>query len=467
MRFQVALCVLPLLFSLVLSAPAASHALPRLQVSGDLVQKVVVRTIEASNSLIRSSVRIKFENKGSSTATEFAFILPNDQASRLALLEPSQKKTVLPVSGPFSIDLQPDFVAFKVSGIKISPSETQEVTVKLSFTGRLRPEPELTPQESLQYVILSDSHLVASPYKTEKQSTRIKLGTDRVESYSELKPMSFADRELSLGPYADVAPFSVSSLQVHYAMQAGLVDIEELVRTVEVSHWGYVSFTDDYRVRNNGAGLKGEFSRLDYVRKQAFGNSIASMDVNIPYSAVDMYYRDEIGNISTSNLFRYDDHIHAQLMPRFPLFGHWQTVFTFGHAVPLNVLGSYTESGKRQVVFSLWPGMENVGLKKMTLKIMLPEGATGISTMVPYSTYKDVDIRQESVATYLDVGAGRPTVVITIESLTPEMDSLVQITYDFAAISMLREPLLLIFAFFVLLAVGICGSRLSLKIKND
>ena len=54
----------------------------------------------------------------------------------------------------------------------------------------------------------------------------------------------------------------------------------------------------------------------------------------LPASAADVYYRDEIGNISTSNLLALDDSVELEIRPRFPLFGGWQTRFYVGYNVP-------------------------------------------------------------------------------------------------------------------------------------
>ena len=79
--------------------------------------------------------------------------------------------------------------------------------------------------------------------------------------------------------------------------------------------------------------LKGAFSRYDYQRTAA-PSSIKSFKAVLPAAASDVYYRDEIGNISTSNLWSQEDSVELELRPRFPLFGGWQTRFYMGYNVP-------------------------------------------------------------------------------------------------------------------------------------
>ena len=54
----------------------------------------------------------------------------------------------------------------------------------------------------------------------------------------------------------------------------------------------------------------------------------------LPPTASDVYYRDEIGNISTSNLKESAEKIELELKPRFPLFGGWKTDYIVGYNVP-------------------------------------------------------------------------------------------------------------------------------------
>jgi hypothetical protein len=49
----------------------------------------------------------------------------------------------------------------------------------------------------------------------------------------------------------------------------------------------------------------------------------------LPGDAQDIYYRDEIGNISTSNVAARQSRLEVELRPRFPLFGGWHTNYGF------------------------------------------------------------------------------------------------------------------------------------------
>jgi len=60
-------------------------------------------------------------------------------------------------------------------------------------------------------------------------------------------------------------------------------------------------------LENKGAELKGEFTRTIYNKwnlKTAGKNALKSLSAELPYSAKGVWYRDEIGNISTSHAWK-------------------------------------------------------------------------------------------------------------------------------------------------------------------
>ena len=67
-----------------------------------------------------------------------------------------------------------------------------------------------------------------------------------------------------------------------------------------------------------GAKLKGSFSRYDFQRNPQSGPSaVKSYKTILPAAAKDVYYRDEIGNISTSHLREDDEYVELELRPRY------------------------------------------------------------------------------------------------------------------------------------------------------
>lgn len=71
---------------------------------------------------------------------------------------------------------------------------------------------------------------------------------------------------------------------------------------------------------------QGEWSRLDYMTKamQGPGAVVAEVKAILPAGAHSIYYRDGIGNISTSHVRSSLRDVEVTLRPRFPLLGGWK-----------------------------------------------------------------------------------------------------------------------------------------------
>ncbi len=63
--------------------------------------------------------------------------------------------------------------------------------------------------------------------------------------------------------------------------------------------------------------MRGSFSRYDFQRNPNSGPSAVKSFISmLPAAARDAYYRDEIGNISTSNLREEDEFVSLEMRPR-------------------------------------------------------------------------------------------------------------------------------------------------------
>ena len=133
----------------------------------------------------------------------------------------------------------------------------------------------------------------------------------------------------------------------------------------------------------------------------------------MPASAREVYYRDEIGNISTSNLVNEEDSVEVELRPRFPLFGGWQTRYYLGYNLPAyQYLYNKGESFalKMRLVDHIF---DDFVVDDLVLKVVLPEGAKNIKFVAPFEVQEE---KREIHKTYLDT-CGRTVVVIKKKNL--------------------------------------------------
>ncbi|ODM94757.1 Dolichyl-diphosphooligosaccharide--protein glycosyltransferase subunit 1, partial [Orchesella cincta] len=150
---------------------------------------------------------------------------------------------------------------------ELSKGKTADVDVELVLTHYLSPFPSEILQKEKQLVKFSGSHYLFSPYKVTRQTTKILTGSKNIESYTKLKPSSQSESTVSLGPYENTAPFSLSELSVHYENNSPFLTITKLERTIELSHWGNIAVEERLEILHTGAKLKGSFSRFDYQRE--------------------------------------------------------------------------------------------------------------------------------------------------------------------------------------------------------
>ncbi|KAG8228540.1 hypothetical protein J437_LFUL008997 [Ladona fulva] len=401
-------------------------------INKDLVVANVERSLDLSSQLLKVSHKITLENSGKGVIKYFLFSVDSDKVKNLSFLGATGSDTyrtplkLSQVNIPghkdakfWRIDLKDD----------ITSGKSVTVEVECVFTHILKPHPAEILQKEKQLVLYRGSHYLYSPYLVKKQSTTITLSSKNVESYSKLKPMSQTDNVITYGPYENIAPFSVSPMDIHYENNSPFLVITRLERVIEVSHWG----------------------------------NIAVEETLLPASASDVYYRDQIGNISTSHMRILSDSVELDVRPRFPLFGGWKTHYVIGYNVP-----SYEylfNSGDDYLLKMrlLDHAFDDMVVDELVTKVILPEGAHNFVLKTPY----DVERLPDSLHyTYLDT-KGRTVITIRKMNLVENHIQDFELHYQFPRILMLQEPLLVVVAFYFLFLLVIIYVRLDFSITKD
>lgn len=163
----------------------------------------------------------------------------------------------------------------------------------------------------MQYVRASLPVYFTSPYETQRQATSIRVALaskrrfDFFESYSQHPaPVEIDEsgRIIKYGPYDDVPAYSLTRVDLHYVLSQGFFTATYIEREVELSLWGNIAVEEHFDMLNNGATLVGGFSRVDFLLSRGVDeNVVEQFRVVLPPNAFGVYYRDIIGNISTSN----------------------------------------------------------------------------------------------------------------------------------------------------------------------
>uniref|UniRef100_A0A8C9TP02 Dolichyl-diphosphooligosaccharide--protein glycosyltransferase subunit 1 n=1 Tax=Scleropages formosus TaxID=113540 RepID=A0A8C9TP02_SCLFO len=432
---------------------------------GSLVNEEVKRTVDLSTHLAKITTEVLLSNPGRSTVNSFVVALEPELAPHLAFIGVTVKEkdgslelketSLKGQSGKF-------FEVQLLSGLAGGSKLRLQVETVLSHV--LRPFPTHITQAERQLVVFQGNHYLYSPYLTTSQTTRVRLASKNVESYTKLGNPSKSDEIIEFGPFQDIPPFSQDPMKIHYENNSPFLTISSITRTIEVSHWGNIAVEETIDLRHTGAFLKGPFSRYDYQRQSDSGiSSIKSFKTILPASAQDVYYRDEIGNISTSHLLVLEDAVEVEVRPRFPLFGGWKTHYIIGYNLPsyeyLYTLGDQYAL-KMRLVDHVY---DDQVIDHLTVKIILPEGARNIHLDTPYQIDREPD---QLHYTYLDT-FGRPVLVATKSNLVEQHIQDVVIHYTFNKILMLQEPLLVVGAFYIMFFTVIIYVRLDFSITKD
>lgn len=443
-------------------------------VLSDLILSKVDRRIDLTSQVVRIYSTIKVENEGADVVSEFLLAFPDHQSKHLSYLKaiPSEGKgktkgtTVsLPVEVAHPEGMPPALTFYSVSLLKpLGKGESFTMDVSAAFTHMLRPFPEKITQADNQLVVFQDSAYNLSPYAVRVQSLSVKLPPGgRVESYTRLDNTKILDSEIKYGPYNNLPAFSYSPIVIHFENNQPFAVAQELVREIEISHWGNVQVTEHYNLFHGGAQSKGEFSRLDYQARPHIRGASAfrHLVAKLPPRAHSIYYRDEIGNISTSHLFGDSRKTELEIEPRYPMFGGWRTSFTLGYGLPLQDF-LFQSEGKRFLNISFGCPIAEVVIDKLIVKVVLPEGSRNISVSVPFP----VKQWQELKFSHLDI-SGRPVVALEKTNVIYEHNQHFQVYYEFNNLSLLREPLMLISGLFFLFLACMLYTHTDMTISKS
>ncbi len=415
------------------------------------VNKEVLRTIDASSAIVRISTEIKITGANK----EYIYVIPTEEAKYVAYIGAKAKgmKEQMIISAPESKNA--NYTSYRIKMDDANPT----IKVVTVLTDYLEPYPKEIAQNDKQLMKLVNSHYYYSIYPTTAQKTVVKLASSNIETYTRKVPHTSRGAMISFGPYNDIEPESYSRCVVHYENHAPFARFNSVQTDIEVSHWGSVSVEEVIELEHAGAKLKGGFSRFDYqVRRADDGHSFRSLIATLPREANSIFYRDQIGNISSSELKQVEGVTELEIQPRYPMFGGWKSQFYVGYRVPSeSMLLVNHNTGRYQLKFDFYTIFEEVWVGDMEVKLVLPEGCYDIKVDAPSST----SIEWTRRYTYLDskLNGGRPVLILRGKNLVAELDSEVVVTYSFNKTRILIEPLMLCASFFAVFCICSFVSR--------
>lgn len=437
--------------------------------SGDVTISVE-RVIDISTQVVKVTDKYEVTNDGGKEISSFEHLVHEKEYLRLAYISAtvSKKDTKLKMSDikHEKGSIKKGFVAYEIEFQNaLPPNGKIFITVEYQLTEYLELHPKRITQAESQFAVYKGNAHVPSIYPVKQEKTVILLPSGRLESHTTVLPTSVDNGKITYGPYINQKPYAVAEIIVHCENNTPFVVATDVVRVIEVSHWGNIAVEEAISVIHKGAELKGSFSRLDFQmdRRGSKRPIVTQYKTLLPASAKDIYYRDEIGNISTSAVRKMPDVVELIVQPRFPLFGGWKTDYVLGYNVPAY---QYLYSSgnkfalKMRIVDHLF---DDAVIENLKLKIILPEGSKNFKLTTPYPVTRLPD---ELHFTYLDT-TGRPVITVEKDNLVDFHIQMFTLHYEFDRMQLWREPFLACAAFAALFIAVIIYVRLDFTISPD
>lgn len=435
-------------------------------ISPDIVIKNADRTFDLTSQLGKVTCRLIVENSGKGSVKNFVFAVEPDFSDKVAFISAStggSSKNPLKIASTQIKNNPGRFWQIELKDV-LSAGKTASVEVEYVLSDALLPYPTVITQREKQLVKFIGSTYMYSPYKVVKQATVFQLVDRNIESFTRVNPTSQSDNTVTYGPYQNAEPFKTEITTIHFENNNPFLRVTRLERVIEVSHWGNIAVEETIDVVHVGAKLKGSFSRYEYQREAGSGvSSVKSFRTVLPAASRDVYYRDDIGNISTSHLRNLPDSVELDLRPRFPLFGGWKTHYTLGYNVPSYEYLYHSGDNYKLKMRLIDHIFDDMIVEEVVTKIILPEGSESITLHSPFDVLRLPDSRH---STYLDT-KGRPVISVTAKRLVENHIQDFELDYLFPRILMLQEPLLVVVALFLLFVCVIIYVRLDFSISRD
>jgi len=335
-----------------------------------------------------------------------------------------------------------------------------------------RPYPaEIAQLEKQRFLFEGDFLRMQSPYLLKgEESTEIFLPKGKVDILEELPDTKLNGNKVVSGPFKGAATESELSSRFHLQYDANFYfPVAKLVeREIEISHWGNVAVEEYYDVLNDGAKLKGEWSRLDH-QLHNIPHSFQSLQASLPIEAYGVYYRDELGNVTTSNMWKPRSGKSTELLLklRFPLYGGWHIEWYHGYNVPLTAFVSkVADTADRYLLDCELPQPINILAEKLILHVVLPPGATDVKIESP-TKLRIASEKTFRRYTYLDVPwTARNVLSLELNDVIPESNSKtpenrLRVSYSYSNFHIVEKPLTVSGTIFAMLVGWMVWSRIT------
>ncbi|KAI8993300.1 Ribophorin I [Pilobolus umbonatus] len=391
----------------------------------------VIRSIDVRNTIAREEIGIRATNIDNIPVSDYYLYLPTPLNEKLATIKAYKKNTKQDLTIElYEIDAQKGMHVYRVLMDKpIQPAEDTVFIVHVAYSHSIKALPAKLPQIARQFSVYATNSYFISPYFTKEVKTTVVTPTKNIASHKGAGDQSgISGNKVTYGPYHNIPPFSFSMATCHFENPKPLITITELQRDIEISHWGNnIAVEEHYALHNDGASLDKEFNRVQYqmtahIHDQL--NVLRELHFTLPASARDVYFRDEIGNVSTSNFRVEKEKAVLDIQPRYPVFGGWNYTWYQGYNADL---GQFVHKSKTGYILNIKyvDNVNDMTIDKAVVRVILPEGAVLSKITMPFRLDQS---SEEKHYTYFD-STGRQMIILTKNNVIRDHEEYFQVNW--------------------------------------
>lgn len=445
-----------------------------------IINKSIEKKVNLSSNIIKIETKIIIKNNEIDPIDVYKYPILTKNSNFLLHFEANMLSSDEETSIPIRIlknkpneNQSNQYISYEITFNKdpINHEEERIIIIIEYYTNKLQLLPKSISILDDQSVLFEDSSNSVSFYKTFSQKTTFlfmdqeNLDDKKTSLISYNKENSMLDENNNLVYIINetINELEVLINKIHFIYNHPLYEFTSSEKVIDVSHWGNINIEERFNLFNSGAKHVGEFGRVDFGKGGK--SSLSGLFASLPLRANNLWYRDEIGNVSTSQGERSWDDVVMKLEFRFPILGGWKNIFYIGYSLPSKF--HITDKGNGQFKLSLNFGIpfKNVISKSFSLKINLPENAEIERISLPIND----EYRVSYAKTYSTLDSfGRRSVIISMNNLFYiHNDVSLEVYYKYSSFWLIFKPFILSLFIFMSFLLVIVVKRVSLSLEKE
>ena len=425
-----------------------------------VINTAVTIRIDISASFVQKTHIITFSSVKNETVSNYVFLVEPEMFDHLAHIEAMYLENKKPIVIQQKVKTRS---MYTLTVHRKCDTCSVTIIVELFYVNCLVSYPLFVTQKETHLVMFNGNEIFYTPYTTKYQICYIFVGNGKILDIKGTKHSVNSDGVIKFDKHTDVLPYTSNTVEVHYENNSPFLKVIHLERTIKVSHWGYIHVEDKVIIKNDAARFKGGFNRLLTEYQNVHNTLVPSFTSTLPAEAFDIYYKDSIGNISTSTVEKFGNFTSVKLNPRFVLYGGWKVSYTLGYTLNCNNYIFKFDAEKNIYVLTMnildliFP---NMIIEEALFKIYLPEGANEIHLDMPFSaSYENNSIHYTSCDTL-----GHKVITMRAVQLTNRHVKYFSLYYVYNNFTLVLKPLAIslfnLTAFILFIASRIIYSKL-------